>query len=69
MHCVLYLDIFFFVWASSDMASNEVALVPPSTGLSEFDGGGKVCRPEELESLFRQFGPSKGFVFDLVCLR
>lgn len=51
------------------MASNEVALVPPSTGLSEFDGGGKVCRPEELESLFRQFGPSKGFVFDLVCLR
>lgn len=63
------LTFFFFVWASSDMASNEVALVPPSTGLSEFDDGGKVCGPEELESLFRQFGPSKGFVFDLVCLR
>jgi hypothetical protein len=65
--CVLYLDI--FVCASSDTASNEVALVPLRTGILEFDGGGKVCRPEELESLFRQFRPSKGFVFYPVCLR
>ena len=51
--------------SSSDTTGDAVALGPLRTRLPKLDGGGKVCRSEELASFFRQVRLSKGICLTL----